>query len=149
MTYADYINRLLAPLGVYALDESTVSGALVQALGAELDELWEQMQLTLKNAFPQTALAEALPIWEHLLPSAGVKDADRLAAVCAVATKAHAECTSEHLNALLMDVGLSATVSISQGTVTISGTDVDRAIVFLMPFLPAQIRFPLEEDESE
>ena len=34
MTYPDYLSRLLSPLGVYALAEDTISGALVQALGA-------------------------------------------------------------------------------------------------------------------
>lgn len=148
MTYADYINRLLAPLGVYALGDGTVSGAMVQALGAELDEIWAKMQLTLSDAFPQTADTTMLPIWEQLLPSAGVEDADRLTAVRAVATKAGAECTPGNLNALMEDAGLSAEISSIRGVVSITGTDAERAAVFLAPFLPAQILYPPEEEEE-
>ena len=146
MTYADYINRLLAPLGVYALDETTVSGAMVQALGAELDEIWAQLQAGLENAFPQTASASALPIWEQLLPSAGVADDHRMAAVRAVATNGSAECTSAHLAELLSAAGLSATISCTKGVLSFGGEDAEQAAVFLAPFLPAHIQYPPEEE---
>ncbi len=139
MTYADYLNRLLAPLGVYALADTSLSGALVQALGAELDEIWEQLQQTLENAFPQTAAAAALPIWEQLLPSAGVENAERIAAVRAAATHGSAECTPAHLEALLRAAGLSATLNIIEDRLTVSGEDAEQAAALLSPFLPAQM----------
>ena len=147
MTYADYLSRLLSPLGVYELAENTISGALVQALGAELDKIWAEMQQTLADAFPQTAAAAMLPIWEQLLPSAGAEDADRPAALRAVAENAGAECTPAHLNELMRAAGLSAAISFTQGAVSITGQDAQRAAVFLAPFLPAHIQYPPEADE--
>ena len=69
--YAGYLARLLTPLGVYDLREDSVSGAMICALGSELDEVYEQLQSGLADAFPQTAGAEALARWEQALPRHG------------------------------------------------------------------------------
>lgn len=68
MAYTEYLQRLLSPLGVYELREESVSGAMVAALGEELDAIWAQLRQDTADAFPQTAGATALRAWEHICP---------------------------------------------------------------------------------
>ena len=69
MAYKEYLQRMLSPLGVYDLSEESISGASVAALGEVLDDVWNSLQNTLRDAFPQTAGEEAISLWEQIAPT--------------------------------------------------------------------------------
>lgn len=121
--YAGYLARLLAPLGVYDLREDSVSGAMLCALGSELDEVYEQLRAGLADAFPQTAGAEALARWEQALPRHGA-DADpdhRRAALAYLLGQDEVSCSLAAIRAALEACGVPAGLEMSgQNTVTVT-----------------------------
>ena len=121
--YAGYLARLLAPLGVYDLREGSVSGAMIGALGGELDEVSEQLQAGLADGFPQTAGVDALARWEQALPRHG-NDADpenRRAALAYLLGQGEVSCSLAAIRAALAACGVTASLEMSgQNTVTVT-----------------------------
>lgn len=64
--YAEYLIRLLAPLGVYDLEETSVSGGAVYALGDGLDEAAETIDYVEREGNTATAQEEGLDRRESL-----------------------------------------------------------------------------------
>ena len=121
--YADYLMRLLEPLGVYDLRESSVSGAMLCALGAALDEISGQMQSDLRDAFPQNA--EDLSRWERLLPPlpAQAGPETRRAGIVHLLSRPEVCCSAEAIRAALAACGIPADVAADgqdEATVTLS-----------------------------
>ena len=108
--YAGYLARLLAPLGVYDLREDSVSGAMLHALGGELDEVHALLRSGLADAFPQTAGAGALAQWERILPRHGIDPDpdDRRAALTALLGGEEVRCSAEAIAAVLAACGIPA-----------------------------------------
>ena len=69
VTSAYLLKNLLRPLGIYDVDEGC--GALeLEALGQEMDRLYEYLVFSENSIFPQTADDEGLKRFEYLLPFA-------------------------------------------------------------------------------
>ena len=135
MTYQKQLQRLLAPLGVYDLSETSLSGASLYALGDALDALSGEITLGLQNAFPGTADAMGCGVWEQLLPPHPIPDTleGRRSANCALAQKHSYRGTKADLEQLLSQCGFSATVTQSGNTLTVTGCN---AAPFLQSLLP-------------
>jgi hypothetical protein len=152
--YAGYLARLLAPLGVYDLREGSVSGAMLHALGSELDEVYEQLQSGLADAFPQTAGAEALARWEQALPLHGT-DPDpehRRAALAFLLGQAEVSCSLTAICAALEACGVQASLEMSgQNAVTVTvppGVADDAALTLLIRgLIPAHLGIEWAEGE--
>ena len=84
--YEAYLRELLAPLGIYDLSESSVSGAAVCALGAGLDDVSERLETIEQEALTATAEDEGLNRREALFARrpAAATAADRRAAIAAL-----------------------------------------------------------------
>lgn len=67
MGNADYLRRLLRPLGLYELDEGIGAGEL-DALGAELDAVSDALFEAESEAVPATAADKGLRAYEDILP---------------------------------------------------------------------------------
>ena len=112
MAYTEYLQRLLSPLGVYDLREESVSGAMVAALGEELDTVWAQLQQDTRDAFPQTAGDDALPAWESICPTHFLAEtpAERRSILTHLLTQEEVNCSASAVVALLAACGFEATV---------------------------------------
>ncbi len=112
MAYTEYLQRLLAPLGVYDLREDSVSGAMVAALGDELDELWQALQEDLPDFFPQTAGQTALNQWEQVLPRYIHPEAlaDRHSALSYLLSRDDVNCSASAVTEALAACGIEAVV---------------------------------------
>lgn len=67
VTSAELLKNLLRPLGIYDVDDGY--GALeLEALGSEMDKLYEHLISAEKGIFSQTADDTALETFEYLLP---------------------------------------------------------------------------------
>ena len=67
MSYTQYLSDLLRPLGVYALEEGSVSGAAVAALGESLDGVAARLAHAERESILATAEGEGLTKREALL----------------------------------------------------------------------------------
>ena len=94
MAYGDHIRRLLAPLGVYDLGAQSISGAMIDAMGEALDDVWQNMQNSLRDAFPQTAYGGALAQWERALPPHGDGTPAQRRAAISFASRAYISCAT-------------------------------------------------------
>lgn len=113
MAYGDHIRRLLAPLGVYDLGAQSISGAMIDAMGEALDDVWQNMQNSLRDAFPQTAYGGALAQWERALPPHGDgTPAQRRAAISHLLGQGVVCCSASQIEAALAACGLEASVDI-------------------------------------
>lgn len=112
MAYAQYLTRLLAPLGVYDLREESISGAAVAALGDALDEAYAVLRQDLEDAFPQTAGEAALPLWERLAPSPYRPEnaEDRRALAVFLLSRPDVDCFASSIEALLTLLGIEGEV---------------------------------------
>lgn len=83
--YAEYLIRLLSPLGVYDLRETSAGGAAVYALGDGLDAASETLDYVEQEGNTATALGEGLDRRETLFARrpAAVTAEDRRAAIAA------------------------------------------------------------------
>ena len=68
MKYATYLTRLLQPLGVYDLSDTSLSGSEIYALGQALDVANDAIAENLRNGIPVTADAESLNRYLSILP---------------------------------------------------------------------------------
>ena len=134
--YAQYLARLLAPLGVYDLREESVSGAMVCALGEALDGVHARLRADLTDAFPQSA--EDLSQWERILPRHGT-DPDpevRRAALLRLLGQGDVCCSAAAIEAALSACGVPAALEMNgQNRVTVTvpaGTRDDAALNLLI-----------------
>ena len=58
MSYAAYLRDLLRPIGIYALEEGTLSGAEVEALGDAFDQVEAQAETAALQAQAREEEAE-------------------------------------------------------------------------------------------
>ena len=80
--YEQYLQALLAPLGVYDLSEGSISGSAVYAAGTGLDQVNEQLEITERESLTATAEGEGLDRREALFarkPAAVTPEERRLA----------------------------------------------------------------------
>ena len=80
--YEQYLQALLAPLGVYDLSEGSISGSAVYAAGTGLDQVNEQLEITERESLTATAEGEGLDRREALIarkPAAVTPEERRLA----------------------------------------------------------------------
>ncbi len=115
MAYADHLRKLLSPLGVYDLGPQSVSGAMVDALGDALDEVWQTMQDDLRDAFPQTAGSDALTQWERVLPLHGQDPSAevRREAITHLLSREQVSCSAPELEGTLDACGLQANLEMN------------------------------------
>ena len=108
--YAEYLIRLLAPLGVYDLRETSVSGAAVYALGEALDDAAETVDYTEREGNTATAEGEGLDRREALFarrPAAFTAE-DRRAAIAALLQIDGDSLTPSAIDATLRGCGIKA-----------------------------------------
>ena len=84
--YGQFLRDLLAPLGVYALGEGTVSGSELDALGAELDSVSDRLEIIERESLTATAEGEGLERREALFlrRPAAITAAQRRSAIAAL-----------------------------------------------------------------
>lgn len=108
--YEAYLRRLLEPLGVYDLSETSVSGAAVCALGAELDQVSEALEAAEREALTATAEDLGLDRREALFarrPAASTAE-DRRAAIAALLRIDGDSLTPSAIDATLRGCGIRA-----------------------------------------
>lgn len=150
--YAQYLARLLAPLGVYDLREDSVSGAMVCALGEALDAVYAKLQADLADAFPQSAAD--ITQWERILPRHGI-DPDperRRAALLHLLGQEDVSCSAAAIEAALSACGIPATLEMSaqnRVTVTVPAGTQDNAeqLLLIGSLIPAHLEIRWEESE--
>lgn len=148
MGYTAQLQQLLSPLGVYDLGESSVSGAMVTALGEALDALRQELDGTLADSFAQSAGATAMALWEQLLPLHYHPPtlAQRQAMANFYLTRPEIDCFAASVLAALNACGLTGTVdavteapkiAITLPQTNLSEADVARIKQFVANFVPA------------
>lgn len=112
MGYAQYLRDLLRPLGVYKLDETSFSGAELEALGSEMDKLWQHMQAMQLESIVMTAQDEGLTNWERVFPkrSAAATTEGRRAAIAAYSQVSGDSFTKQALDRCLTASGVECQV---------------------------------------
>lgn len=108
--YETYLQRLLEPLGVYNLGESTINGAELAALGTGLDQVSEQLGLTEREALTATAEDEGLSRREALFARrpAAFTPKERRAAIAALLQIDGDSLTPEAIDRTLGGCGIRA-----------------------------------------
>ena len=111
--YAEYLRRLLRPLGVYELSPSSYSGAMPEALGAAMDDAESVLDTVLRESIPATAEGEGLSKRERLFPFAAVGGtaAQRRAALAGFFQISGDSFTAEALQRCLSACGTSCLVT--------------------------------------
>lgn len=129
MGYTAYLTKLLRPLGVYTLEDQSLSGGELYAVGKALDAVEQTITAGLRDAIPVTAEKEALQEYFRLSPLRPSGDAGDYRAVLLWILRARGrEITSQSINSLLRlyhaqlsvrETGVNAvTVTLPQGSVT-------------------------------
>lgn len=110
MGYADYLEELLRPLGVYDWDGGRFHRAELAAQGAALDRCAGEMDRIVREMLPSTAEDEGLAAVEALLPYRPVAGSleRRRAALCALLRVGGDSFTLAAVNDNLAGCGLSA-----------------------------------------
>ena len=108
--YREYLCRLLEPLGVYDLSESSVSGAELCALGMGLDEVGETLEQVEREALTATAQGEGLDRREQLFARrpAAVTAEQRRAAIAALMQIDGDSLTPSAINRAISGCGIRA-----------------------------------------
>lgn len=157
MAYSEYLQRMLSPLGVYDLEEESVSGAAVAALGDALDEVWNMLQSALMDAFPQRAGEEAITQWEAILPVHPRPDtlAERQQALAFLLSRSSVSCSAADVVKALAACGIAAEVDEAAGSpkiairmVTAGRFSEQQAELnlFLRSIVPAHLHFSMIEE---
>lgn len=157
MAYFDYLQRLLSPLGVYDLSEESISGASLAAFGDALDEIWELLQTTLRDAFPQTAGEAAISQWEQIAPThpRPADLAERQAAVTYLLSQKGAGCCSAAdavqtlavcgLDAEVDETANAPRITFRLSTQGLSQEEKSHFRVFVRKLVPAHLQMTVEE----
>ena len=108
--YEKYLRQLLAPLGVYDLEEGSVNGGELYALGRVLDGIARQVELAERESLTATAEDEGLRRRESLFARrpAAVTAAERRAAIAALLQIDGDSLTPEAINRTLRGCGVRA-----------------------------------------
>ena len=108
--YETYLRNLLAPLGIYDLTESSISGAEVCALGEGLDDVNDRLEEIEQEALTATAEDEGLDRREALFARrpAAYTAADRRAAIAALLQIDGDSLTPAAIDATLRGCGIKA-----------------------------------------
>ncbi len=112
MGYGAYLAELLRPLGVYALETGTFSGAQLRALGASMDEAEAVQTRNLREGVVMTAQDEGLDLVEQLFryrPAAASVE-DRRAAIAGLMMVGGDSFTLPALRKCLRGCGVEALV---------------------------------------
>jgi len=124
MGYASYLRELLAPLGVYRLEEKSFSGAELEALGGAMDALWSTAEAAQRETIAATAGGEGLSRMEAIFPfvPAAADTAARRAAIGAFLTISGDSFTPAALSRSLAACGVTGRVEETDipGTVAVS-----------------------------
>jgi len=157
MAYFDYLQRLLSPLWVYDLSEESISGASLAAFGDALDEIWDELQATLRDAFPQNAGEAAIGQWEQIAPThpRPTALAQRQAAVTWLLSHKGAGCCSaaDAVQALAL-CGLEAEVSndankaeitVRLSTQDLSAEELSQTRILVRKLIPAHLQITVQE----
>lgn len=110
MGYAAYLENLLAPLGIYDLQEGSVSEAMVYAVGRALDAAEGEIDYAQREGLLATAEGEGLARREALFarrPAASTAE-DRRAAITALMQIDADSLTPEAINRTISGCGVSA-----------------------------------------
>ena len=112
MGYGEYLRELLRPLGVYRLDESSLSGAEIAALGEAMDALASSLREGLQNALPMSAEDAGLRRAESLFPFLPVRGSteERRAALAGLWQVRDDGFSASALNRCLAACGMECTV---------------------------------------
>lgn len=157
MAYFDYLQRLLSPLGVYDLSEESISGASLAAFGDALDEIWELLQTTLRDAFPQTAGEAAISQWEQIAPTHPQPGslAQRQEAVTYLLSQKGAGCCSAAdavqalavcgLDAEVDETANAPRITFRLSTQGLSQEEKSHFRVFVRKLVPAHLQMTVEE----
>ncbi len=108
--YADYLIRLLSPLGIYDLSETSAGGAAVYALGDGLDAAEETLEYVEREGCTATAQGEGLDRREALFARrpAAFTEEDRRAAIAALLQIDGDSLTPGAIDATLRGCGIKA-----------------------------------------
>ena len=110
MAYAQYLKNLLAPIGIYDLEEGSVSEAAVVALGEALDQAAAHLELAEQEALTATAEGEGLERREALFARRPIADTaeSRRAAIAALLQIDGDSLTLEAINRTIQGCGIRA-----------------------------------------
>lgn len=156
MAYFDYLQRLLSPLGVYDLSEESISGASMAALGEALDGIWDHLQSTLRDAFPQTAGEAAISQWEQIAPPhpRPATLAQRQEALTHLMSRKTASCSAADAVRALAACGLDAEVdetanapkiTVRLSTQGLPQEEQSNVSLLVRKLVPAHLRMTVEE----
>ena len=108
--YEEFLRALLEPLGVYDLDEGTLNGAELAALGAGLDAVSARVETAEREGLAATAEGEGLARREALFPrrNAAVTPEERRAALAALLQIDGDGLTPSAINRTLQGCGIKA-----------------------------------------
>ena len=108
--YETYLRQLLAPLGIYDLERTSVSGAAVCALGTGLDMVSSLLETAEREALTATAEDKGLDRREALFARrpAAVTAEDRRAAIAALLQIDGDSLTPSEINGTLRGCGIKA-----------------------------------------
>ena len=120
MGYTAHLARLLAPLGIYDLRETSLSGACIAALGEAMDEVAEELAEGLREALLPTAQDTGLHAWEQTLglPAQATGEARR-AALKSLLCADPVWCSPLQLQQQLQACGISVTLTVADQTVRV------------------------------
>lgn len=124
MGYAAYLKQLLRPLGVYDLTDGSFSAGELDALGAELDKVWDDLQENQRESIVSSALSDGLTRYERLfgvLPESPTTESRR-AAIAALMQVAGDSFSAAALSNCLAACGVAAQVEETDtaGTLAVS-----------------------------
>lgn len=156
MAYFDYLQRMLSPLGVYNLEEHSLSGAVLATLGEALDGVCSEIEAGLQDAFPQRAGEDALTLWEGIGPTHPKPDtlAQRQEALTFLLSRKGLCCSAADATQALALCGIPATVEYGDDGKKITfhlstdGFSQSRKAtlnLFLRGLMPAHLRFTMQE----
>ena len=105
--YGNYLRALLAPLGVYDLSAESLSGSELDAMGAGLDDVSDQLAWTERESILSTAEDEGLPLREDLFARrpANYGTALRRAAIAALLRISGDSFTLQDINSAISGCG--------------------------------------------
>lgn len=108
--YEEYLRELLAPLGVYRLDQNSISGAELHALGGGLDLLSQRLEEVERESLTETAQDEGLRRREALFlrRPASTTLKERRAAIAALLQIDGDSLTPEAINRTISGCGIRA-----------------------------------------
>lgn len=125
--YGNYLRALLAPLGVYDLSTESLSGSELDAMGAGLDDVSDQLAWTERESILSTAEDEGLTLREDLFARrpANYGTALRRAAIAALLRISGDSFTLQDINSAISGCGIKAeALEMGEGHIRVIFPDV-------------------------